>query len=238
MNIELITLLAIQGHVKKEYPRESCGLIQIFKGKQRYIPCRNEAEGSEHFYLSAADYARAEDDGEIVAIVHSHPDTAPLPSQADKVSCEKTGLPWLIVNWPTGKHHIHYPEGYVAPLVGREFVFGVLDCYSLIQDHFSFELNITLPDFERRDEFWKRDENLYLDHYKEAGFVEVSRDDLQANDVAIMRIESASIPEHGGVILEDGRILHHVANRLSSRDVYGQYYRNRTVAVVRHEAFL
>ncbi len=56
------TLTAIRAHALESYPSESCGLVCVIKGKERYIHCRNMAEtASEHFVLSAHDYADAED---------------------------------------------------------------------------------------------------------------------------------------------------------------------------------
>ena len=40
------------------------------------------------FVLNPEDYAAADDAGEIVGIVHSHPKTAPVASEADKVSAK------------------------------------------------------------------------------------------------------------------------------------------------------
>jgi len=33
-----------------------------------------------------------------VALVHSHPDAPARASEADKVECEASGVPWLIVS--------------------------------------------------------------------------------------------------------------------------------------------
>jgi len=226
---------AMRAHAQAEYPRESCGVVIIWKGRARYWPCRNLAVGTEHFHLHPEDYATAEEAGEVVAIAHSHPNSAPIPSQADLVGCEASGLPWVIVNWPTGASHEFAPTGYVAPLVGRVFSHGVLDCYTLIRDYYARELSIALPDFERRDDWWKAGENLYMDNFTAAGFRRIEAEALRRHDVILMQL-SADIFNHGAVYLGDDRILHHPMNRLSGRDVFGGYWKHIAGLYLRHEA--
>src|SRR5260363_162220 len=93
-------LEALRTHAAADYPRESCGLFLTANGQEHYVPCRNLAASHAPFLLHPEDYAAAEEAREVVCIVHSHPNLPPLPSEADRVMCEQTGLPWLIVNWP------------------------------------------------------------------------------------------------------------------------------------------
>lgn len=94
---------AIIDHAQSCYPNESCGLVVAVNGKAKYLPCTNRARTpSEHFVISGEDYAFAEDMGEIIAVVHSHPDVASRPSEGDRVACEASQLPWYIVGMVDG----------------------------------------------------------------------------------------------------------------------------------------
>jgi proteasome lid subunit RPN8/RPN11 len=217
-------------------PKEMCGLIHVVKGRKRFYACNNiAATPDEHFVLDPADYAAAEDLGEIVAVVHSHPTTRPVPSAADQISCNNTGLPWVIVNPKTEEWGQCEPSDFELPYVGREFVFGVVDCYSLCRDWYQREMGLELDDFPRRDRFWERGENLYLNSYSSQGFRKIPFEELQYGDAILMQL-GAELPNHAAIYLGDQQILHHVQGRLSSRDVYGGYYVKSTAMVLRHES--
>lgn len=231
------TLEAIRQHAAKEYPRECCGVVIVVRGKERYVPCRNIADSRVHFVIHPEDYAAAEDAGEVTTIVHSHCNLSAHPSQPDLIGCEKSGKPWLIISWPSGATVEFAPSGYKLPLLGREFHHGIADCYSLVRDYYREELNIELPDFERQWEWWERGDNLYMDNFEKVGFVKVDPSTLRKHDAIIMQVASP-VPNHAAVFIGDNRIVHHVTNRLSSRDVYGGWFRNCTAAIVRHRSLM
>lgn len=224
----------IIAHGKETFPHECCGLVIVFKGRLKYIRCNNLLAG-DAFCIDPEDYARAEDMGEIVAIGHSHPNIPPQPSEADKVACDRSGLPWIIVSIPSEEVTINKPKEFNIPLVGRPFYHGILDCYSLIKDYYKQELNIELNDYLREPEWWNKGQDLYLDNFKKENFVEVT--DAQKHDVILMQNGSDRV-NHGGIYLGDCIILHHSTNRLSSRDVYGGYWRKNTRCILRHGSLL
>ena len=223
-------------HAKEEFPKEAVGLVHVVKGKNRYFKCGNIAETpDEHFILDPKDYLKAEQKGEITAVVHSHPKTNPAPSSADKVACEASGLPWFIVNPKTEKWASYQPTGYELPYVGREFTHGVIDCYSLCRDFYKREFDLILNDYNRRDKWRLNGENMYLDNFTKEGFKPVDLTEISYGDAILMQLESP-VPNHAAIYLGDGIVLHHVQGRLSSRDVYGGYYQKVTAKVLRHES--
>jgi len=250
----------IEAHALEQYPRECCGFLLAQGNKQVYFPCRNVAADGRDFVISAEDYAAAEEVGQMLAVVHSHIDRDAKPSEPDLVSCEATGLPWHIVSvrqhagedGPSiDEWHSFEPSGYQAPLVGRTFHHGSLDCYGLIQDFYARELGIDLPDFERPDYWWQKPEygEIYLNNFSNAGFSEVS-DGPRYGDVILMQYRSDRT-NHGGVYLGDADLksqtglhpvpnamLHHAMPRLSERVSYLGYWRDITRMIVRHRSLL
>tara|TARA_R100001163_G_scaffold65316_1_gene62089 strand:+ start:4878 stop:5585 length:708 start_codon:yes stop_codon:yes gene_type:complete len=221
-------------HAKAEDPRECCGLVAVVKGRQRYFPCQNIAQTpDEHFVLDG--WHEVEDKGEVVAVVHSHPKTNPAPSIADRVACEKSELPWFIVNPKTEGWGYCQPEGFKLPYVGREFVHGVVDCYTLVRDWYAREYGIQLRDYDRRDQWWDHGENLYVENFKKEGFRKIPVEEVRQGDLILMNLVSP-VPNHAAIYMGDQQLLHHVQGRLSSRDVYGGYYGKSTACALRHES--
>lgn len=221
-------------HARQEQPREACGLLVVVRGRERYWPCRNIGVGSDHFVLDPGDYAAADDAGEIVGVVHSHIGIPPQPSQADRVGCNQSGLPWFIVNPQTEEWGQLEPDDYRPPLVGREWCHGVLDCYSLVRDWYAQERGVELRNYPRTDEWWLHGQNLYLENFEREGFRDLGEDEpLVVGDLLLMQLGSP-VPNHAAVWLGDNQILHHVQNRLSSRDVYGGWFRKCTTHRLRY----
>lgn len=220
---------------KSEMPREACAVVLVRKGREFLQPCKNKSVLSDQFALDPDDFAKASLAGEITGVVHSHVNIASRPSEADKVSCEATGLEWHICSVPTGSWFSFKPSGYKAPLVGRTWAHGILDCYSLVRDYYKETLGIELLDFDREKEWWDKGFDLYCEeNFRKAGFFQVPNGEIKKHDGILMQVKS-KVANHAGVYLGDDQFLHHLNRRLSSRDVYAGYYRKHTVKVLRHK---
>ncbi len=220
-------------YAKTVMPREACGVVIIEKGIEVFVPCKNISEFHDMFEIDPLEYAAAEDRGEVVEIFHSHCYASPMPSMVDKTVCQETKLKWSIVSVPNNIWYEHTPDGYKAPLVGRQWAHGHLDCYNLIQDYYREKLNINLPDFKRDFEWWHKGENLYMQNFEAVGFKAVDPASIKEHDIILMQILSPVV-NHGGIYLGHKLMLHHLHRRLSGRDVYEGYYRKHTNRVVRH----
>lgn len=232
--IKAVAKQAALEHAQVCFPNESCGLLLVIKGKQRYWPCKNVATvAGDFFQMDPKDYAAAEDKGEIVAVIHSHPYTSPEPSMADQVACNRSKLPWLIVNPNLETWSQTEPNDYQPPLVGREYCWGSLDCWSCVRDWYKTEWDLDLPDWDRPARSTWDEEPRFQELYEQAGFEQVSLKDLQVGDALLMSISSKGL-NHVAVYIGDQYILHHMAGRLSSRDLLGDWLLKCTGKVLRH----
>ena len=224
-------VLAMKTHALAEYPRESCGIVV----DGVYFPLPNRAADPErNFRIDDADYIEHAD--RIEAIVHSHPDGPLHPSAADMRGQIASAVPWAILaaDGERCSEPLIWGDGAPVPeLIGREFVHGVTDCYALVRDYYRTIIGIVLPEFPRDDEWWVKGQNLYLDHFGEAGFSVVPLDDARVGDVVLMTVLSP-VPNHAGVIFEPGTLLHHLPRRLSRREPLGLWHR-QIVHILRHK---
>lgn len=242
-------LNSVRAHAADEYPKESCGLVLAIGRKHEYIRCKNTAtDPEEEFRIAPEEYAAAEDRGEIVAIVHSHPDATSRPSNADVAMCNASGLPWYILSWPEGDLRKLLPAEYI-PLLGRPFVHGVQDCWQVCADWYQREWGLAFPRYEREDGWWEKAEgrSLYEHHYEAAGFYVV--DQPRRGDLIVMAVGRTAHPNHAGVYLggdpslpdEESRVfgqgpflLHHLYGRPSDIIVFGGPWLDRTRLILRH----
>lgn len=240
--MKLSTLHAAQAHAIECYPNESCGLVVSIRGEESYIACDNShANPSEHFRISGEQFAEAEDWGEVKAVIHSHPNASGQPSHADRVQCELSELPWhiLSIGMVDGKPNFGIqgycePCGFEAPLEGREFAHGILDCFTLFKDFLWREYGIKVANYEREDDWWEKGQELYsMDRLNAEGFFQI-KGEPKRGDVILMNIKS-KVPNHAGVYLGNGQMLHHMMNRLSCTVPYGGMWAERTICIVRHK---
>lgn len=220
-------LAVIVDHMEAEAPKEACGLL-VWDGvvNATYVPCRNIAETPEdHFVIAPEDWARAEDTGTILGIVHSHPTGPAVPSEGDRVGCDHSMVPWWVVG-PGGAWTRIAPKGW--DILGRPFAWGIQDCYTLAMDVYG-----GLPDFLRSPLFWEA-KSLFADGLQSAGFREVDEDPTPG-DGLLMSLKGRGIANHCAVYVGSGRIFHHLPGRLSVEENLGPLHR-AVISVVRRAA--
>jgi proteasome lid subunit RPN8/RPN11 len=226
-------------HADECLPKESCGLLAIIKGKETYWPCKNIAESSfEYFIIDPDDWAECEDTGEIIGIVHSHPYGSPQPSDNDKASCEYLGLPWFIYSPSLKQWHSFEPNGWKTPsLIGRSFIWGVHDCWSIIHDYYKEVKNINLKAWDRP----KRIKDFLLNPLFEKGLPitgfkkQPTHDDIKVDDVLLFQTTTGNL-DHVAVYIGDNMILNHNIKRLSCREPFDLGYQKALRGVYRYEA--
>lgn len=240
---------AMLNHAAACYPRECCGLLV----NREYIECENIADNDSEFKINPRDVVRAEKLGNIEAIVHSHPNGSVKPSTFDLIQMQHHNVPWVIVAYPEIDIKVHAVKEYKAPLINREYIHGVLDCFSIVRDYYSRELGIQIANFDRIDKWWESASNsdLYVDNFASQGFVQV--DSLQRHDVILCRVQPTEHVNHALIYLgDDGSltseqsdaaigqhlVLHHPYRRRSRREIYGRVWQQRKAIIVRHKSLM
>jgi proteasome lid subunit RPN8/RPN11 len=237
----------LTAHAIAYLPNESCGYIIRDRTSLAYlfVPCDNiHQEPIDNFAISEFDYTKADKLGEIVALFHSHVKATIENgkcdfSSADRVACEQSDIDWILCTLPQQEIKILRPSGYKLPLLEREFVYGLTDCYALVRDAFA-EIGIELSDYPRGNVGeWdgKADWNMFEDNFQSEDFVVIDKHSvLQKYDVLLMQIQSSKI-NHIGLMWEPDRniFIHHLIDRLSELSIFGGFWERCTIKIVRHK---
>ena len=211
-------------------PQEICGAIADIHDKgRRFFAIDNIAENPEEtFEMNPKGWQALAADGEIVAVVHSHPNGEPFLSGADRQMQIQTGLPWILAVGGRLKQFRCCPH-----LRGRVFEYGKADCGALIRDAFML-MGIDLPDHTRGDIDDDAEHEYLRKHFERVGFVRVS-DGLCGGDVILTSYGGHA--NHAALYLGDGQILHHAYNQLSRREPFNQWWSERIDSVWRLPEF-
>lgn len=210
------TINAIKFHAVSQYPNESCGIIVA----DQYIPCENIATDPRNGF-KIADSVIVEAGSNLRAIVHSHPDGNPSPSEADMRSQMAFGCIFGIV--VCNANEVTKPITWWGdfrleePLIGRTFLHGITDCYGVVRSYFWQVHGIKVEDLPRDDEWWNNNGNLYVENFDRLGFDLIQQNEVREGDCFFGKVRS-KVPNHGGVILDRGLMLHHVGGKLSLRE--------------------
>jgi proteasome lid subunit RPN8/RPN11 len=229
-------LEAAFAHARDGLPLEACGLV--ISGK--YHRVRNLTDERDHFSMDMAQVIKLTggDLTKIEAFVHSHAFQPPFASIADLASCESMMTPWLIVAMPLKTYQVIEPSGFMAPLIGRPWCWGSLDCYGLVRDAYKMQAGIEIPNFTRNWGWWEEGEDLIETQFSQAGFVALGPDEeFKALDVIGCKVRCAVV-NHVAVWQAGDYILHHLAGRYSVLEPYNGFFRKCAHLHLRHQSLL
>lgn len=229
-----------------QYPKEMCGFITDLG----FIPAPNSAvDPIKDFRIDPEEYLKVQSKMKILAILHSHTNGRAFPTEIDMRSQLNTNVPWgiILTDGFAADDPVMWGDSLpIAPLIGRQFMHGVWDCYSLVRDTFRLgkeqlaELDVTqrwpfepvtFPEFPRSDAWWDGPDDLYVQNFGSVGFDVIERDQARVGDCMLMRIGSSKKLSHAAILIDQDLILHHLPTRLSRREPSGIWARHADVWV-------
>lgn len=234
--------LAMKSAGEAAYPNEACGLVIKVGKKSKVIECANVAEFKTcQFRISAEDFAKASDAGEVIGVWHTHCDNPETPSEADLAACESSEVTWYIMSvWSSAEGILRSSDvfvltatGFEMPYLERPYVFGTFDCYSLAKDYYRREFGILMGSYPHIDNWSNLGHNFLALNYSREGFVSLVEQEPKVGDLFLIQ-SGASVPNHVAIYLGSEIIMHQMHGRLSRKDVYGGYWLKHTAFHLRH----
>lgn len=227
----------ILAYAKQCEPQESCGFVVLEKEELVFYPCPNIADDPEHFFeIDYEEWIMTSELGEIVALVHSHPDSEiekglPYLSTADRECQVRSEVDFWLVCGDKIKQFRH-----ITPLIGRQFKNNKQDCRNIVLDCYMLA-GVELPDNSEYEFNWFENANLYEDGMKRCGFEKLSQDEPpQLGDVILIQV-GADVANHAGIYLGNQIMIHHSEGRLSARVPYDGFWLKHTHSIWRFKGW-
>ena len=212
--------------------REICGLI-LRDGS--IVSCPNvHPDPINHFQIATTEYAKYEP--LVKGIYHSHVNDVPNFTAPDVDLVYSLNQPLILYSLTRNHFRIADLSGE-QPLIDREFVYGINDCYSLVKDYYQQKLSIKHGSYHRSGDTadWDKTEWDWIDRQFEVeGFYPV-RGDIKEHDVLAMSLVDGNMSiNHLAVYVGDNMFMHQLCNRKSRLDVWGHPWRDYTIKVLRY----
>lgn len=235
----------IKNHAIEDYPNESVGLLL---DDDTYIRVKNiHKKPQQHFQIATVVFQGYLP--RLKAIVHSHPNQKVLePSLDDQqliVSYKTTGGIVRVVPDPNTKEPQASPITWWGaipnrnpqPLEGREFVYGITDCFGIVRDWYYMNRSIVLYDMPRTYGWWDDQShpcwNMIENNVEAMGFKKhkYQSASVRRGDVMFMSLRSKlNITNHLALYEGGDSIIHHLPSSrgslkasLSKRDILSRY---------------
>lgn len=209
---------------------EVCGLIvfDMAHKKPLVIPMENMAEDRvRHFRLSSQEYLDIYRQYKILAVYHSHflggeSEESLLFSETDKTCSKLLALPMVLYSVGRNRFNMLTPDTYVMePLLGREYVWGFWDCYTLIKDYWTHEYGYTYGCYnflELDDVSLLREGDFFERHIHKLDKTKITKkrdiQDISHGDIMFFTLRGKFI-DHAGIYLDGNKLLHQPLGGLS-----------------------
>lgn len=228
----------------KNQNQESCGLVLFNEKTFKFdvFPCKNKAQDkNNNFIISPQDYLRCASLGKITACYHSHNDDNIDFSEIDKQNSNKYNIFYILYNTKFDIFKFYQPNSEKNNYIGRPFLLGKLDCFTLAQEYFLKEenINIYVPSDHQYPKALTDIKGLYEDHFESQGFIRLDKNiELKKSDAIMMIFSNISetYPTHVAMYIGDNLILHQPYNAFSCVNLYSSAWKKHTSYILRHRS--
>jgi cell wall-associated NlpC family hydrolase len=212
---------------------EVCGLIL---NTGAIMSCQNVHEDARnHFKVATSQYIKYEP--LVMGIYHSHVNDVPNFTANDVNLVYSLDKPLVLYTTTRNEFKVASLDRD-RPLIDREFVYGINDCYSIVRDWYWQEFKIELGNYPRSGDTAKWDESGFdlIDRSFENEGFRVVNDEVRNGDLLAMSMGDINRNiNHLGVYIGDDLFIHQLNKCKSRLETWGSPWRDYTIKILRHQ---